>query len=107
VRRQQRYRVALRLWLNRGDAVKWDAHAAVAGNSIEDEGELLVTTLRIDRVSLVNGLFYGVEGMRVGGIRRLEIAPHLAYGQKGLGERIPPHAVLTAEIAIVGEASEP
>jgi hypothetical protein len=106
VRRQHRYRVALRLWLNRGDGVKWDAHAAVAGNSIEDDGELLVTTVRIDRGSLVNGLFYGVEGMRVGGIRRLEIAPHLAYGQKGLGDRIPPGALLTAEIAIVGEAPE-
>ena len=105
VRRQHRYRVALRMWLNRGDAVKWSEETAVGGNSIEDEGELLTTTIRIDRVSLVNGLFYGVEGMKVGGIRRLEIAPHLAYGKKGLGDRIPPDAVLAAEIAILAEAT--
>jgi len=105
VRRQHRYRAALRMWLNRGDAVKWSEETAVGGNSIEDEGELLTTTIRIDRVSLVNGLFYGVEGMKVGGIRRLEIAPHLAYGKKGLGDRIPPDAVLTAEIAILAEAT--
>jgi FKBP-type peptidyl-prolyl cis-trans isomerase len=41
-------------------------------------GDLEVTDVRIDRHSLVAGLFYGVEG--VGGTRRLEIAPHLAYG---------------------------
>jgi len=105
VRRQHRYRVALRMWLNRGDAVKWSEETAVGGNSIQDEGELLTTTIRIDRVSLVNGLFYGVEGMKVGGIRRLEIAPHLAYGNKGLGDRIPPDAVLTAEIAMLAEAT--
>jgi len=105
VRRQHRYRVALRMWLNRGDAVKWSEETAVGGNSIQDEGQLLTTTIRIDRVSLVNGLFYGVEGMKVGGIRRLEIAPHLAYGNKGLGDRIPPDAVLTAEIAMLAEAT--
>ena len=106
VRRQHRYRVALRMWLNHGDAVKWPQESAAGGNSVDDDGELLTTTLRIDRVSLVNGLFYGVEGMHVGGIRRLEIAPHLAYGKNGLGERIPPGAVLTAELAILAEATE-
>jgi hypothetical protein len=40
---------------------------------LEDNGETLITEIRIDRRSLVNGLFYGVEGMRVGGTRRLEI----------------------------------
>jgi FKBP-type peptidyl-prolyl cis-trans isomerase len=60
--------------------------------------------LRIDRRSLINGLFYGVDGMRVGGMRRLEIAPHLAYGDRGVPGIIPPGAVLTAEITILGRA---
>jgi hypothetical protein len=104
VRRQRRYRVAMRLWLNRGDAVKWESYPEATGMSVEDDGELLVTTVRIDRVSLVNGLFYGVDGMRIGGTRRLEIAPHLAYGDKGLGDRIPPNALLKAEVTILAAA---
>jgi hypothetical protein len=104
VRRQHRYRLALRLWLNRGDAVKWEAYPGAPNLSVEDDGELLLTTVRVDRVSLVNGLFYGIEGMRVGGTRRLEIAPHLGYGDTGLGDRIPPHAVLKAEVSVLDAA---
>jgi peptidylprolyl isomerase len=39
--------------------------------------------------------------MQVGGRRRLEIAPHLAYGNRGVPGVIPAGAVLTAEITIV------
>jgi FKBP-type peptidyl-prolyl cis-trans isomerase FkpA len=39
--------------------------------------------------------------MRVGGTRRLEIAPHLAYGDAGIPGRIPPAAVLVVEITIL------
>ena len=67
---------------------------------LEDNGETLVTEVRIDRHWLVNGLFYGVEGMRVGGTRRVEIAPHLAYGDQGVPGVIPAGAVLTAEITV-------
>ena len=67
VRRQHTYRIRVRLWLNKGDLVRETT-----------------SDMRIDRRSLVNGLFYGVEGMKVGGTRRLEIAPHLAYGDKGV-----------------------
>jgi len=55
----------------------------------------------VNRGPLVNGLFYGVEGMRVGGTRRLEIAPHLGYGTRGVPGVVPPGAVLTAEITIL------
>ena len=49
----------------------------------------------------MSGLFYGIEGMHVGGTRRLEIAPHLAYGETGLPGVIPANAVLTAEITVL------
>jgi FKBP-type peptidyl-prolyl cis-trans isomerase len=62
-----------------------------------------VTEVRIDRRSLVSGLFYGVDGMRVGGFRRMEIAPHLAYGDRGVPGVIPAGALLTAEITILEE----
>jgi len=102
VRRQHRYRIRLRLWLNRGEAVRWAAPwGATDVARLDDDGETLVTEVRIDRRSLINGLFYGVEGMRVGGTRRLEIAPHLAYGDRGVAGVIPAGAVLTAEITIL------
>jgi len=49
------------------------------------------------------GLFYGVEGMRVGGTRRLRIAPHLAYREAGVPGVIPSNALLTVEIEVVSQ----
>jgi hypothetical protein len=102
VRRQHLYRVRLRLWLNQGQAVRWHAAWGPLGAAkLEDDAETLITEVRIDRRSLINGLFYGVEGMCVGGTRRLEIAPHLAYRERGVPGVIPANAVLTAEITIL------
>ena len=84
VRRQHTYRIRVRLWLNKGDLVRETT-----------------SDMRIDRSSLVNGLFYGVDGMKVGGTRRLEIAPHLAYGDRGVPGVIPAGALLVAEITIL------
>jgi len=70
---------------------------------IEDEGTTLFTTLRVDRVFMFAGLFYGVEGMRVGGRRRLRAAPHLAYREAGVPGVIPPNALLTVEIEVVSQ----
>jgi len=102
VRRQQHYRIRLRIRLNRGDMVRWPvAWGSTDVARLEDEGETLITQVRVDRRSLISGLFYGIEGMRVGGLRRLEIAPHLAYGEKGVEGVIPAGAVLTADITIL------
>jgi hypothetical protein len=102
VRRQKNYRIRLRLWLNRGEAVRWQtAWGRVDIARLEDNGETLITEIRIDRRSLINGLFYGVEGMRVGGTRRLEISPLLAYGDRGVPGIIPAGAMLVAEITIL------
>jgi hypothetical protein len=102
VRRQHRYRIRLRVWLNKGQAVRWQAAWGPVGVArLDDNGETLITEVRIDRRSLVSGLFYGVEGMRVGGTRRLEIAPHLAYGDRGVPGVIPAGALLMAEITIL------
>lgn len=106
VRRQHRYLIRLRLWLNRGEAVCWQAASGPVGVArLDDNGETLITEVRIDRQSLVNGLFYGVEGMRVGGTRRLEIAPRLGYGDRGVPGVIPAGAMLTAEITIIEACS--
>ena len=102
IRRQETYRVRLRLWVSGAEAVRWQYPSGPVGiGRLEDEGTTLFTEVRISRGSLINGLFYGIEGMRVGGTRRLEIAPHLAYGERGVPGVIPPNARLTAQIAIL------
>jgi hypothetical protein len=106
VRRQQRYRIRLRLWLDNGESVRWtSAWGPADAARVEDNGETLIANVRIDRRSLIGGLFYGVEGMQIGGTRRLEIAPHLAYGDRGVPGIVPAGARLTAEVTILGAAT--
>lgn len=104
VRRQRNYRVRLRMWLHKGDPIRWQhPWGRVDVAALEDDGATLVSEIRINRGSLISGLFYGVEGMRIGGTRRIEIAPHLAYGESGVPGVIPPNAVLIAEITFLSE----
>ena len=106
VQRQHNYLIRLRMWLHRGDPVRWQTPSGPVGvGRLEDNGETLITQMRIDRQSMVNGLFYGVDGMRVGGTRRLEIAPHLAYGEKGVPGVVPENALIIAEISILDAVS--
>ena len=63
------------LWLMNGQAVRWETAAGpMVAMRLDDNGETLITDIQVNRRSLVNGLFHGVEGMRIGGTRRLEIS---------------------------------
>jgi len=98
------YEVRLRMWLSRGDPVRWNASTVVhEGARIEDEGTNLYIQLRVDRESMFAGLRYGVDGMRVGGTRRLRVAPHLAYRDAGVPGVIPANAILVVEVEILTE----
>lgn len=101
LRRQQHVRVRLRLWTKDGAPVRWQQPPGEAGDRLEDDGATLLTRIQVARSAVINGLFYGVDGMRIGGTRRLEIAPHLAYGDRGLEGVISPGATLIAEITIL------
>ena len=104
VERGRVYRVKLKMWLNKGQSIIWEhPWGSIDRARLEDGGSTLVTDLRIDREHLFAGLFQGIEGMRVGGRRKLRISPHLAYGSKGIPGRIPPDAVILAEIEIIAE----
>jgi hypothetical protein len=106
IRRQRVYRLRLKLWLNQGEPIRWDRPFGPIGRArLEDDGATLLTELRIDRENLFAGLFRGIDGMRIGGRRKLKISPHLAYGEKGIPGRIPPLAVIIAEIEFIAESS--
>lgn len=104
IERRRVYRVRLKMWLNRGEPVCWDRPWGMIDRAVlEDDGSTLLTDLRIDRENLIAGLFQGIEGMRIGGRRKLRISPHLAYGGNGVAGRIPPDAAVVAEIEFIEE----
>jgi FKBP-type peptidyl-prolyl cis-trans isomerase FkpA len=57
--------------------------------------------INLRRRECIAGVRYGIEGMRVGGVRRLVIAPHLAYGPHGVPGRVPPYASLRCEVELL------
>jgi hypothetical protein len=88
---------------------------AVAGSAIEvhyvgrlENGDIFDSSRERDQPftvtlgdgHLIAGWEQGLLGMRVGGVRRLIVPPHLAYGERGAG-KIPPHAYLDFEIELL------
>lgn len=55
----------------------------------------------IGKGHLIAGWERGMLGMKAGGKRRLVVPPHLGYGAKGAGNKIPPDATLIFEIELI------
>ena len=92
------------------DLVEGDGAPAAAGSTVSvhyvgvahstgeefdasyNRGEPLQFRLGVGQV--ISGWDTGVQGMKVGGRRRLVIPPHLAYGERGAGGVIGPGETL-------------
>ena len=69
-------------------------------DSSKDRGQPFQFSLGAGEV--IKGWDEGVQGMSVGGTRRLVIPAALGYGARGAGGVIPPNATLLFEVDLLG-----
>lgn len=97
------------------DLVEGDGEEAVVGSKIAvhyvgklEDGRMFDSSRERDRPfrfvvgdeMVIPGWDEGVVGMKIGGLRRLVVPPHLAYGDRGQGV-IPGGAILEFEIELL------
>lgn len=68
-------------------------------DSSKDRGKPFEFPLGGGRV--IKGWDEGVQGMKVGGVRKLTIPSSLGYGSRGAGNVIPPDATLVFEVELL------
>ena len=61
-------------------------------------------SFKIGAGRVIRGWGQGVQGMKVGGVRRLVLPPEFAYGAAGAGGVIPPNATLVFDVELLGVA---
>ena len=92
----------VRLFLNKGDEVplndKQAPHLPKEMVRIEGGVTLVDHTTELGSRQAMVGVEHALIGMKVSGYLKVRVSPHLAYGDKGIPDLVPPDAVLICEI---------
>lgn len=84
--REHEARIACSIFLRRGECVQ----------KLDD------CWIDLKRREAIAGLQYGIEGMRVGGLRRIIVPPHLGYGSAGFPtDELLAKAMLICEVELL------
>jgi phosphinothricin acetyltransferase len=98
------------LTLGEGSAVAPGCMVKVVYDLLLNRGETIqknqTCSFRLGERRVIAGLEYGVEGMRVGGTRRLRVGPHLGYRDEGVPGVVPANAVLEFHLTLLAVAPE-
>ena len=78
-----------------------NAQAPLPGTRLLDTADGQAMRLTLGERSVVEGIELGLVGMRVGERRRLLVPPYLAYGDRGVGEVVPPGATLLVDAELL------
>jgi len=91
-----------RLYRNKGEEITLNEqqakHVSAAMIRIVDGRPMIDHRTTLGRRQTMAGVEYSLDGMKPGGYRKIRVSPHLAYRDKGLGDLVPPNAVLIVEI---------
>lgn len=88
-------------WIYQADALGFRGRKF---DSSRDRGQPF--SLRLGEGRVIAGWEQGLPGLRVGGLRRLVIPPHLAYGDRDMGHGlIPPGSTLVFEVELLAVES--
>ncbi len=92
----------LRIFLNKGDEVRLNeaqANQVPADAKRHEDGRILINRRAVlGKRRAIPGVERTLEGMRLGGYRKVRVGPHLAYRNKGIPGLIPADAVLVIEV---------
>lgn len=92
----------LKIFLHRGDEVPLNERQAehLPGEMIRTvDGSCFVDhRATLGSREPIAGVEYSLTGMKKDGYRKVEVSPHLAFGDNGLAGLIPPNAVLLIEL---------
>jgi FKBP-type peptidyl-prolyl cis-trans isomerase len=88
-----------------GPIAERGSRASVRYTGYLNRGEIfqrdVVISFAVGDRSIIAGLSQGIEGMRVGGRRRLRVGPHVAYRDRGVPGVVPPNAKLTFDVELL------